>query len=88
MMTDENRKIDLKLWTPAIYRIEVSGDLPAGCSDRLREMSVKTRPKADQVMVTTLTGQLRDQAELVGVLNGLYELHLPILNVKLVRTAP
>jgi hypothetical protein len=26
---------------------------------------------------------LRDQAELSGVLNGLYELHLPILSVKI-----
>jgi hypothetical protein len=32
--------------------------------------------------VTTLTGRLRDQAELSGVLNGLYELHLPILSVE------
>jgi hypothetical protein len=28
-----------------------------------------------------MTGQLRDQAELTGVLNSLYELHLPILSV-------
>jgi hypothetical protein len=33
--------------------------------------------------VTTLTGRLKDQAELSGVLNGLYELHLPILSVKI-----
>jgi hypothetical protein len=29
-----------------------------------------------------LIGHLRDQAQLSGVLNSLYELHLPILSVK------
>ena len=33
--------------------------------------------------MTTLTGRLKDQAMLTGVLNGLYELHLPILSVKI-----
>ena len=85
-MSADNRLTQLKLWTPAIYRIEVLGNLPEGCSESLRGMSVETRQKADQSTVTTLTGQLRDQAELLGVLNSLYELHLPILNVNFVRT--
>jgi hypothetical protein len=29
-----------------------------------------------------LTGRLKDQAQLAGVLNSLYELHLPILKEK------
>jgi hypothetical protein len=32
--------------------------------------------------VTTLEGELTDQAALAGVLNTLYELHLPVLLVK------
>ena len=32
--------------------------------------------------VTTLEGELSDQAALAGVLNTLYELHLPVLLVK------
>jgi len=32
--------------------------------------------------VTTLEGRLLDQAALAGVLNTLYELHLPVLEVK------
>jgi hypothetical protein len=38
---------------------------------------IKARKGVDQSTVTTLTGRLRDQAELAGVLNSLYELHLP-----------
>jgi hypothetical protein len=33
-------------------------------------------------LVTTLEGRVRDQAELTGVINSLYELHLPILSVQ------
>ena len=73
----------LKLWTPATYRIEVEGVLEEIWADSVAGMCISTRKRADQSTVTTLTGLLRDQAELSGVLNGLYELHLPILSVKI-----
>ena len=73
----------LKLWTPATYRIEVEGVLDEIWADSLAGMRISTRKRADQSTVTTLTGRLKDQAELSGVLNGLYELHLPILSVKI-----
>ena len=73
----------LKLWTPATYRIQVEGVLDEIWADSLAGMRISSRKRADQSTVTTLTGRLRDQAELSGVLNGLYELHLPILSVKI-----
>ena len=73
----------LKLWTPASYRIEFEGVLDEIWADTLAGMRISTRKRADESTVTTLTGPLRDQAELSGVLNGLYELHLPILSVKI-----
>jgi hypothetical protein len=45
-------------------------------------MRITTRKRADQKTVTTLTGRLSDQAELSGVLNSLYNLHLSILKVE------
>jgi len=73
----------LKLWTPATYRIEVEGVIDENWTDSLAGMRISSRKRADQSTVTTLTGRLKDQAMLTGVLNGLYELHLPILSVKL-----
>jgi len=73
----------LKLWTPATYRIEVEGVPDELWADNLAGTRISLRKRADQSTVTTLTGLLRDQAELSGVLNGLYELHLPILSVKI-----
>ena len=72
-----------RLWTPATYRIEVEGVLDEIWADSLAGMRISSRKRPDQSTVTTLTGLLRDQAELSGVLNGLYGLHLPILSVKI-----
>ena len=35
--------------------------------------------------MTTLVGELADQAALAGVLNTLFELHLPVLSVERLR---
>ena len=75
----------LKLGTPAIYRIEVEGPLDESWSDRLAGMCINPHKRPDQSTVTTLIGRVMDQAELTGVLNSLYELHLPILAVKVLN---
>jgi hypothetical protein len=81
-MPNSHNEEHLKLWTPATYRIEVEGEVPESWSDRLGGMRITTRQRKNQSTVTTLTGRVRDQAELTGVLNTLYELHLPILSVE------
>ena len=81
-MPNSHNEEHLKLWTPATYRIEVEGEGPESWSDRLGGMRITRRQRTDQTTVTTLIGRVRDQAELSGVLNTLYELHLPILSVE------
>lgn len=81
-MPNEDSRKYLKLWTPATYRIEVEGELSESWSDRLGGLRITSRKRADQSTVTTLEGRVRDQAQLAGVLNSLYELHLPILSVE------
>ena len=82
-MPNSHNEEHLKLWTPATYRIEVEGEVPESWFDRLGGMRITTRQRKNQSTVTTLIGRVRDQAELSGVLNTLYELHLPILSVKI-----
>ena len=83
-MTVNSNEKHIRIWTPATYHIEVVGHLAKSWSDRLAGMRITTRNRADQTPVTILTGRLRDQAELSGVLNSLYDLHLPILKVDVV----
>jgi len=75
----------IKFWTPATYCIEVEGHLAESWSERLAGMCISIRKRLDQTTVTTLDGRLRDQAELSGVLNRLYDLHLSILKVEVVE---
>jgi hypothetical protein len=86
IMPGEYEGNHLKLWTPATYRIQVEGVLEEVWADSLAGMRLSLRKRADRTTVTTLTGRLKDQAELSGVLNSLYELHLPILAVSIVAS--
>jgi len=67
---------------PAIYRIRVQGRIKASWSDRLEGMRIGLAAPDGGPFVTTLEGELADQAALAGVLNTLYELHLSVLEVK------
>ena len=67
---------------PATYQIRVQGRLKASWSDRLEGMMISVAGSDGGPFVTTLEGELLDQAALAGVLNTLYELHLPVLEVK------
>ena len=71
----------LRLHMPATYRIRVQGHLDESWSDRLGGMTITTT-EADGTPVSILTDRLRDQAALLGVLNTLYDLQLPLLSVE------
>jgi hypothetical protein len=67
---------------PATYRIIVQGRVDSNSSDLLSGMTIRQTTEEARYQVTTLDGELSDQTALAGVLNTLYELHLPILLVK------
>jgi hypothetical protein len=67
---------------PATYRIDVQGRIPARWCERLEGMVVTVFAPEAGPLLTTLLGELSDQAALAGVLNTLYELHMPVLSVQ------
>jgi hypothetical protein len=77
---------NLSVISPAKYRISVVGVLEESYSDRLVGLTI-LGIEADQdasVGITTLTGQLADQAALFGVLNALYNMRMPLLKVEFI----
>ena len=68
--------------TPATYIIQVEGLLDEIWSERLAGMKLRTIKRENLLPVTTLKGRLTDQAELLGVLNSLYNLGITLTNVK------
>lgn len=66
-----------------IYRIRVRGHIDESLADQLGGMVITRAFTSEKDPMTILIGYLRDQAALSGVLNELYELHLPLLTVEL-----
>ena len=81
-MTQPPEIKDIEFGAPATYRIVVKGALEDHWSDRLAGMTITVEESAGGSSHTTLVGPLRDQAQLNGVLETLYDLHLPILRVE------
>jgi len=73
---------DIEFGGAATYRIVVKGVLEDHWSARLAGMTISVAESASGSSHTTLVGPLRDQAQLNGVLETLYDLHLPILRVE------
>ena len=68
---------------PGKYRIRVMGSLEESWSERLGSFRITTASLKDQERsVTDMVGNVRDQAELAGILETLYNLHLTILLVE------
>jgi hypothetical protein len=67
---------------PATYCIRVVGYLDKNWSDRLGGLKINPVSQEGKKAVTTLSGQLTDQAALFGVLNALYDMRLPLLSVE------
>ena len=83
---DESKQIKrLKVDDPATYRICVQGYLEDVWSDRFADMTITILDREGKAPESILTGKVRDQSELVGVLNGLYGLRVPILTVELIQ---
>ena len=83
-MKDLLGKKGLGLDMPVNYSIRVQGVLDESYFDRLGDMLIKVINREYQNPETTLTGRVRDQAQLMGILNSLYELHLPLLSVSII----
>ena len=81
MPAAESRK-DFTFDRAGNYRIRVRGYLDESWSERLAGLRITANSLNDQGPATELSGQVRDQAELAGVLNTLYELHLTLLTVE------
>lgn len=45
-------------------------------------MNIKTKQTMENIFISTLRGQVSDQAALSGILNTMYEMHLPLISVK------
>jgi len=73
---------------PLVYTIRVIGHLDKSWSNRLSGLNILSynATLSNGIMITKLTGELIDQAALMGVLNALYNLRLTIWSVECLGT--
>jgi len=79
-MTVKQRLDHVSMQGAAIYRIRVRGELKPSMSDRLEGMQIENTYRKDGMAESVLEGRLNDQSAFSGVLNTLYEMHLPVLS--------
>lgn len=84
-MSIEHSWKNMKFEGPAPYRIRVQGHLDDSWSDRLGGMVITRAYTERSQPMTILIGQLIDQAALSGVMNTLYNEHLPVYTVELLE---
>ena len=85
-MSHQERRRRFAFDRPGIYRIRVLGLLDESWSEGLGSLRIKACSLQDhEGSVTELVGKVRDQAELAGLLNTLYELHLTLMSVEMVE---
>jgi hypothetical protein len=72
----------LYLYQPAVYRIQVQGQVGKDWADWFGGMAVAIDKQACGPSITTLTGIVVDQAALQGLLSKLYNLGLPLVSVQ------
>jgi hypothetical protein len=80
-----SKTADIDFAGAATYRIVIQGELEPFYSDRLAGMAVSITHRDDRKPLTTLSGTVSDQAELSGVLETLYTLHLPLVSLAQIR---
>ena len=70
------------LGLPATYQIRVIGQIDKNWSNRLGGLTITSILSDDHQVITSLNGNLIDQAALFGVLMALYDSRLPLVSVE------
>jgi hypothetical protein len=77
----ERAKGRLSLDTRATYCIRLQGVLDPSWSEELGYMRIEHAQRSGEPPITTITGEVADQAALSGVLNLVYNLGYPLISV-------
>ena len=74
--------------SPVRIQIEVKGALEKKLSDYLGGLKIEWRTDRNKTKISRLEGKITDQASLIGVLNALYDMRFPIINVVVKQINP
>ena len=67
---------------PAHYEVWIQGHLDPSWISQMTVDTIRRIPEAEGGPITMLTATFRDQAELHGLLNRIYNLNLPLISIR------
>ena len=70
----------------AKYQIKIKGRQAKGWSDWMDDLDISTELDSEGVTLTTLTGVVKDQSCLHGLLNHIRDLGIPLISVQLIHS--
>jgi hypothetical protein len=73
---------------PAVYRIQIDGQIDERLLDWFEEMTISSESSADGKSISTLVGLVTDQAALHGLLSRIYTLGFLVVSVTRVEESP
>ncbi len=82
---DNEQAINLGMTSSATYQITIIGRLDKGWEDWFTSTQKKFEESQAGRPLTTLNCRIRDQSELLGVLNRLNSLNFPLYSVRLIN---
>jgi hypothetical protein len=82
---ENNTSEELSMASPACYAVIVKGNLPSHWAEWFNGSTIQLASRPAGEPHTVLTCRVKDQAELLGILNQLNNLNLPLLGVMLLQ---
>jgi len=68
----------------AKYQIKIQGRQTEGWADWMDDLDIVAERNSDEITVTTLTGIVKDQSGLHGLLNRIRDLSIPLISVQFI----
>ena len=78
----EQPRQEINMYDPAVYRIRVDGKLGESWSDWFSAQSISVQADEAGLCSTTLITEPVDQSALIGIINHLNGLALPLVSVE------
>ena len=79
---DEEQAVDIGMTSAVTYQIVLIGRLDQGWEDWFDSTHIQLERYHSGKPVTTLNCRIRDQSELLGILNRLNSLNFPLFSVR------
>jgi len=78
-------KAEIQRTQSAKYQIKIQGRQTEGWSDWMGDLEIVADRNPGEITITTLTGIVKDQSGLHGLLNRIRDLSIPLISVQFIN---